>query len=613
RLEVFMREIAKFEVDSFKLEVSSHQWYQVYKHKAKLRGETPEESSVVEDHGRGGGGGKNRRRGLGAHHHRDRQDDSNGLSEMDYSSVMGEAATPIKGNRLVISKSQQGMLELIRRFVQRELPKVAAARHKVPMQFLPGPATELDNLIVKRAAELLGIHVGHEYAHDGALTLYVAMGSAKAIAKLELEDTSSSSAEDGESRASSGAINFVSSGSTAFQALGGLEDVYDDDDSDDVDVEGKAAAAAATEQLVPAVAAFVESGKDIHDPAAVAEYVAMRLRPLDDVLVVADSELALYTQTGDVSDFWQRFELWKAAYYGAKLDIVYDAPDCASEAESDSGGGGGGSSSTASGQRFRRPAATVEPMCRSYIGSLQWVLQYYYRGCQSWSWYYPYHYAPCISDMCANLAAYRVAGFAADEPYTPYEQLMCVLPPFSRKLLPAGLRALMVDAHSPIRDMYPTSFSVDMNGKKMAWEAVVLIDFVDAGRIRAAMQPALQQLSDDERRRNSRGTNMVYSYAPLSAHDDSDDNGANGGAPVYTAPANLRFPAIRPLRCKGMVYTMPSLRTGGTGLGGGDQRRLISGLIGGAATRGRMLSGFSSLFTAAHHAQLALNGTEVFG
>ncbi|KAJ2435047.1 exonuclease II Exo2, partial [Coemansia sp. RSA 2424] len=92
RLEVFMREIAKFEVDSFKLEVGSHQWYQVYKHKAKLRGETPEESSVVEDHGRGGG--KNRRRGLGAHHHRDnRQDDSNGLSEMDYSSVMGEAAT----------------------------------------------------------------------------------------------------------------------------------------------------------------------------------------------------------------------------------------------------------------------------------------------------------------------------------------------------------------------------------------------------------------------------------------------------------------------------------------------------------------------------------------
>ncbi|KAJ2013743.1 exonuclease II Exo2, partial [Coemansia sp. S610] len=270
RLEVFMREIAKFEVDSFKLEVANHQWYQVYKQKAVLRGETPDESSVVSElgggRGRGRGGGRHRhdRRGLGA------GPDTNGDLEIDYDSVLGEAATPIKGNQLVISKSQQEMLEVIRRFAQRALPKAAAAGHKVQMQFLPGPTSELDNLIIKRAADLLGLHVGHEYAHDGSLTLYVAVGSPKAIAKLELED--SESAGD-ESRASS-VINFVSSSATSFQALGALEDGESDDELRPRATEGSA------------VPDFVESVRDVTDEVAVAEYVAMRLRELDNVLVV---------------------------------------------------------------------------------------------------------------------------------------------------------------------------------------------------------------------------------------------------------------------------------------------------------------------------------------
>ena len=49
----------------------------------------------------------------------------------------------------------------------------------------------------------------------------------------------------------------------------------------------------------------------------------------------------------------------------------------------------------------------------------------------------------------------------------------------------------MVNEDSPVKDFYPVNFETDLNGKQMEWEAVVLIPFIDEGRLLETMNPYL--------------------------------------------------------------------------------------------------------------------------
>ncbi|KAG3270776.1 5'-3' exoribonuclease 1 isoform X2 [Ictidomys tridecemlineatus] len=167
-----------------------------------------------------------------------------------------------------------------------------------------------------------------------------------------------------------------------------------------------------------------------------------------------------------------------------------------------------------------------------YVQAIQWILHYYYHGVQSWSWYYPYHYAPFLSDI-RNISTLQI-HFELGKPFKPFEQLLAVLPAASKNLLPTCYQHLMTNEDSPIIEYYPPDFKTDLNGKQQEWEAVVLIPFIDEKRLLEAMETCNHSLKKEERKRNQHSECLMCWY-------DRDTEF------TYPSPWPEKFPAIE--RC----------------------------------------------------------------
>ncbi|XP_067098096.1 5'-3' exoribonuclease 2 isoform X1 [Osmerus mordax] len=170
---------------------------------------------------------------------------------------------------------------------------------------------------------------------------------------------------------------------------------------------------------------------------------------------------------------------WKQRYYKTKFDV--DATD----------------------EDFKRKVV------RSYVEGLCWVLRYYYQGCASWKWYFPFHYAPFASDF-KDIKGLFTEFEVGTKPFKPLEQLMGVFPAASGNFLPETWRTLMSNPDSSIIDFYPDDFAIDLNGKKYAWQGVALLPFVDERRLRAALDDVYPDLSSEEEKRNSLGSDVLF-------------------------------------------------------------------------------------------------------
>ncbi|KAJ2558388.1 5'-3' exoribonuclease 2 [Coemansia sp. RSA 1933] len=150
----------------------------------------------------------------------------------------------------------------------------------------------------------------------------------------------------------------------------------------------------------------------------------------------------------------------------------------------------------------------IHTIVEHYVRGLCWVLKYYYQGCASWDWYYPYHYAPLASDFVDLDMMY--VEFESSKPLRPFEQLMSVLPARSKHNLPEPFGPLMTEDDSPIIDFYPTDFPLDLNGKKFLWQAVILLPFIDKQRLLDSVTKVYPKLEAEESERNELGNEALF-------------------------------------------------------------------------------------------------------
>ena len=172
---------------------------------------------------------------------------------------------------------------------------------------------------------------------------------------------------------------------------------------------------------------------------------------------------------------------------------------------------------------------------RAYCEGLAWVLMYYMQGCPSWEWFYPYHYAPFAADF-VDLGKMTI-NFDHGRISRPFEQLMSVLPAASRHSIPEVYHELMLKEDSDIIDFYPEDFEVDLNGKKMAWQGVALLPFIDMPRLLTAMETKNHLLSPEDQARNAPGKDvLLISDAHPLLYDEITSRfySKKQGAPKFT-------------------------------------------------------------------------------
>ena len=160
------------------------------------------------------------------------------------------------------------------------------------------------------------------------------------------------------------------------------------------------------------------------------------------------------------------------------------------------------------------PGATpsaIRAVCQAYVEGLVWVFRYYYQGVASWKWFYPHHYAPFASDL-RGLGGYSVT-FELGRPFRPLDQLMGVLPAQSGPALPPAAAALMTGEGSPVRHFYPATFAQDPNGKRLAWQWVVLLPFIQERALIEAMDSVAHTFTPEEAARNELGNDVLLVHA----------------------------------------------------------------------------------------------------
>lgn len=133
-------------------------------------------------------------------------------------------------------------------------------------------------------------------------------------------------------------------------------------------------------------------------------------------------------------------------------------------------------------------AKDVTAICMDYLRTIAWGYRYYVLGTSqvNTDWVYSYYHTPLFTDIALVLSELpAITGYHAYPGmriFNALEQMVAVLPSSSAELLPEELRPLMT-FNSPIRDLFPIGFQLEMDGRNSNHEGVPIVPAADRSRI----------------------------------------------------------------------------------------------------------------------------------
>jgi 5'-3' exonuclease len=179
-------------------------------------------------------------------------------------------------------------------------------------------------------------------------------------------------------------------------------------------------------------------------------------------------------------DYKKNYEAWKELYYNTYLGV--------------------NKTDMESYERVRMNCV------KNYLESLMFSLKYYFCGVPSWTWHYKFRVSPLPSDVYHALKSdiFNPNDFVfhLGEPYTPFQQLMLILPPQMNGLVPSVFRPIMNDDKLLCTQFYPVDFRIDASvGIKTQYSEAILPEIDDELLINTVKEHE-KDLTASEKERN---------------------------------------------------------------------------------------------------------------
>ncbi|GFP58182.1 5'-3' exoribonuclease 2 [Trichoderma asperellum] len=208
-------------------------------------------------------------------------------------------------------------------------------------------------------------------------------------------------------------------------------------------------------------------------------------------------------------------------------------------------------------QKFHKDPQDIEfrhKVAQAYVEGLAWVLLYYFQGCPSWEWYYPYHYAPFAADF-KDLSKMEIV-FEKGRISRPFEQLMSVLPAASRHALPTVFHDLMLQ-----KERATSKYCEEREIEEVATTTEDLIGITMAGMGLAMLVGT--EIREDLIPDTIGITNASNRITPIMVCLNMGGGSLQLGQPLIRGPAHMQPQICSTSRSKAGMGIGPSMATRG--------------------------------------------------